>query len=344
MCSWVVMSSIVNSSISAIVTMLIIQVCTAFCNVIGEALVVEESQKHGDSAEDASKYVTLFFGTRAFGMLVTAYSGGILLEYIDKRTVFLITACFPLLLCVAALLMNERRVAENPTVHNQVKEIWQFVKMPRVAWPITFIFLFMCTPSSGDAMFFYYTNDLGFEYEFMGRMKMAWGLATLIGMLVYNKWLKGVGFKPMFLSSCLIGCIMGLTQILLVTRFNVTLGIPDTVFALTSNFLVQALGELNAMPLLVLCCRICPKNIEGSLYALLMSTWNFGNLVSSQLGALLMIVLGITESNFRLLWLMLLLTNCIMLLPLPLLRFIPNYENDENEEKGEGNSDGYNDV
>lgn len=337
------MASFVNTPAMAISTMLIIQVCTAFCNVIGEALVVEESQKHGDSPEAASRYVTLFFGVRAVGMILTAYSGGILLEILTKRTIFLITACFPLLLCVAALLMQENRVTVNPTVNTQLREIWQFVKMPKIAWPIAFIFLFMCTPSSGDAMFFFYTNNLGFEPEFMGRLKMVWGIATLIGMCAYNKWLKDVGFKPMFLVSCLLCCGMGLTQILQVTRYSLVIGLPDTVFALSSNFLVQALGELNAMPLLVLCCRICPKNIEGSLYALLMSTWNFGNLISSQFGGVLMILLGITETNFKLLWLMLLLTNLIMLVPLPLLKFVPNFNpNDKEEERC--SDGGYNDV
>jgi len=54
-----------------------------------------------------------------------------------------------------------------------------------------------------------------------------------------------------------------------------------------------------------------------------------------------MIALGITETNFKLLWLMLLLTNLIMLIPLPLLKCIPEYEKVEKEER---NSDGYNDV
>lgn len=35
------------------------------------------------------------------------------------------------------------------------------------------------------------------------------------------------------------------------------------------------------MPLLVLACRICPKNIEGTMYAVIMSTLNFGNLIAS---------------------------------------------------------------
>ncbi len=34
------------------------------------------------------------------------------------------------------------------------------------------------------------------------------------------------------------------------------------------------------MPILVLACRLCPKNIEGTMFALLMATMNFGSLLS----------------------------------------------------------------
>ena len=34
------------------------------------------------------------------------------------------------------------------------------------------------------------------------------------------------------------------------------------------------------MPILVLACKMCPKNIEGTMYALLMSAINFGGMIS----------------------------------------------------------------
>lgn len=34
------------------------------------------------------------------------------------------------------------------------------------------------------------------------------------------------------------------------------------------------------MPILVFACKMCPKNIEGTMYALIMSTINFGSMVS----------------------------------------------------------------
>ncbi len=34
------------------------------------------------------------------------------------------------------------------------------------------------------------------------------------------------------------------------------------------------------MPILVLACRLCPKSIEGTMYAMIMSTINLGNSLS----------------------------------------------------------------
>lgn len=68
----------------------------AFNNVIGEALIVESAQEFGqkkDKSEDekqseASKNVSLFFGVKNAGVVISAYFGGLLLEYIDKKKVF----------------------------------------------------------------------------------------------------------------------------------------------------------------------------------------------------------------------------------------------------------------
>ena len=64
-------------------------------------------------------------------------------------------------------------------------------------------------------------------------------------------------------------------------RKNVQLGIPDKLFCLSDSIILQIVGELNTMPLLVMACRLCPKNIEGTMFSVMMSTINFGSLVSS---------------------------------------------------------------
>ena len=167
----------------------------------------------------------------------------------------------------------------------------------------------------------------------MGRMKMAYGLANILGMVVYNNFLQGYEFKGILMSTTIFCSVISMSQLLLVTRVNGSIGIPDEFFAIFCTFIVQVTGELNMLPILVLCCRICPKNIEGSLYALLMSTMNFGSMLSSQSGGLLMLALGITQTNFKMLWALILITSFVMIAPLPLLICVPDFQKGE-EKKG----------
>lgn len=48
------------------------------------------------------------------------------------------------------------------------------------------------------------------------------------------------------------------------------------------------------LPILILACRLCPKSIEATMYAMLMSTISFGSMIASQLGAISTYLLGIT--------------------------------------------------
>jgi MFS family permease len=84
--SWLLMSIYVKSVTQALIVALICSISTAFCNVIGEALVVELSQKQSADDQNAgAKNVSIFFMTKAIGSLMTAFSSGALLQYMDKR-------------------------------------------------------------------------------------------------------------------------------------------------------------------------------------------------------------------------------------------------------------------
>ncbi len=87
-----------------------------------EALIVEISQKKASALSlpeeqcqaEAARNVSFFFGIRSVGTLITAYLSGILLEYLDKHVIFMITSIFPLLLVFAAQFLREdKHVAGN---------------------------------------------------------------------------------------------------------------------------------------------------------------------------------------------------------------------------------------
>jgi hypothetical protein len=66
-------------------------------------------------------------------------------------------------------------------------------------------------------MFYFQTNALGFTPEFLGRVRLAGSLASLVGVGVYNFVLKDVPLRKMFLYTALLGTALGMTQILLIT-------------------------------------------------------------------------------------------------------------------------------
>jgi len=105
-------------------------------------------------------------------------------------------------------------------------------------------------------------------------------------------------------------------SLILIFRINLKLGIPDFLFCMTSDSLVVAIAEINVMPFLVMAANMCPKNIEGSSYALIMSVINFGFFVSYQLGGLVNRIFGITAKNFDNLWVAVLITSLSGLLPI----------------------------
>lgn len=348
---WLLMSFWVDSISKALTIVLINQTATAFCNVIGEALVVETSQKQKETDPDAgAKNVSMYFFIKSCGSLMTAFSSGALLEYMDKRKVFLITATFPIMIVASAILLKEVKVRsrgdhssgiviqggseygaipneisqgqENTDLKSQISLFWSFLKMGAIYKPVIFIFLYMMTPSYGDPLFFFYTNVLQFSPMVMGRLRLIYGIATVLGILTYNKYLKNVSFKKIIWSTTLLSMTFNMFSIVVVSRFNLKLGIPDFWFCMTADALTTALGEINTMPLLVLACNICPKNIEGTLYAFLMSVINLGSLIANQFGAVLTNSLGITNSDFHNLSWLIFIANIVLILPMPSLFLI----------------------
>jgi len=388
---WFGLSTFASAAIVGVVLLLIGSVCVSFNSVIGEALIVEAAQTNNARAEmteedkqsEASNNVSFFFGVKSIGVLITSYTGGWLLGYTSKYTIFYITMIFPLIAGLSSWLLPEKRINRDPRrvpqrdengieiisagasydsfevvtnleapVQNNTSEnsdlmqgqgrpnssasetsdipnaannwakITTFMKNPVIYKPVLFIFIFCSTPSTGSAMFFYYTNKLGFSTEFMGEIQLASALASIVGIWIFNRFFKNTSFTKIFVWSAIICTLANLTQIALVTGWNKQFGISDKFFCLTGNLLIQVFAELNIIPILVLACRICPKNVEGTMYALLMSILNFGSMISNEWGAFNTWALGITETNFDNLWLLIFIASIATIAPLPFIGMI----------------------
>ncbi|MBT9313311.1 folate/biopterin family MFS transporter [Leptothoe kymatousa] len=323
--AWLVLATCTNTAWLATAMILLSSVSVAMSDVIVDSLVVERARQ--ESQGEAGTIQSLCWGASAIGGILTAYVGGLLLEQTSTRMVFAVTATFPLIVSIVAWLIAEDASSEK----SSFKAIWSQVKQlktafsQRVIWmPALFLFLWQATPSADSAFFFFTTNDLGFKPEFLGRVQLITSFSALIGISIFQRFLKTVPFRVIFAWTTVLASVGGMTTLLLVTHANRSLGLEDHWFSLGDSAILTIMGQIAFMPVLVLSARLCPPGVEATLFALLMSIVNLAGLVSRELGAVLTHWLQVTETDFTNLWLLVLITNLTTLLPLPLLFLLPD--------------------
>lgn len=342
--SWSLMATFVDSKYSAAFSILLGSFSVAFSDVVVDSMVVERAR--GESQSTSGSLQSLCWGSSAFGGIVSSYFSGSLLDTYGVRFVFGITALLPLITSVVAVLVTEQPMFGTARGQNllfagpdflesskqSIIQLWGSVRQPNVFLPTVFIFLWQATPQSDSAMFYFTTNSLGFTPEFLGRVKLVTSIASLLGVGLYNGFLKNVPLRKIFLGTTLLGSALGMTQVLLVTGLNRKFGISDEWFAIGDSLILTVLSQASFMPVLVLAARLCPEGMEATLFATLMSVSNGGSVVGGLLGAGLTQLFGITKDRFDNLAALIILCNLSSLLPLPLLGLLPGDNPDANLE------------
>ncbi|XP_048334172.2 folate-biopterin transporter 1, chloroplastic [Ziziphus jujuba] len=344
--SWSLMATLVDSKYSAAFCILLGSLSVAFSDVVVDSMVVERAR--GESQSMSGSLQSLCWGSSAFGGIVSSYFSGSLVDAYGVRFVFGVTALLPLMTSAVALLVNEQRllgpargqILAGPSFLENSKEsiieLWETVRMPNVFLPTIFIFLWQATPHSDSAMFYFTTNKLGFTPEFLGRVKLVTSVASLVGVGLYNGFLKNVSLQKIFLVTTISGSALGMTQVLLVTGLNRMLGISDEWFAIGDSLILTVLCQASFMPVLVLAAKLCPEGMEATLFATLMSISNGGSVLGGLIGAGLTQLFGVTKDRFDNLTFLIILCNLSSLLPLPLLGLLPQ---DNLDAKPEDSSD-----
>lgn len=335
--AWLCMAMVVKTPLAATIAIGLASLSVACSDAITDALVVQRARL--ESEGDAGSLQSFSWAAVSIGAISSAYFSGFILERWGTQVVFEITAALPVLVAIAAFAISDRAVkSEHPTdlaldraaivgispdIKHQLQQLRQAVTSKQIWLPAAFIFLWQATPSADTAFFFFTTNELGFNPEFLGTVRLATSLAGLLGVWIFQRYLKAVPMRRIFLWTTLISTLLGLTSLVLITHANRSLGIDDRWFSMGDSLILTVAGRIAYMPVLVLAARLCPEGIEATLFALLMSVMNVAALCSYQLGAGFTYFLGITDVNFTNLWLLVLITNLSNLLPLPLLGWLP---------------------
>ncbi|BAZ86050.1 folate/biopterin family MFS transporter [Dolichospermum compactum] len=324
--AWLCLGTFVHTSTIATIMIVFSSLSVAISDVIVDSIVVERARN--ESEAKIGSLQSLCWGSSAIGALCTAYLSGLLLEFFTTRIVFLITALFPLIISSVAWLITEKPINKDHKKGNNTKDqllkIRQAITQKTIWLPTLFIFIWHATPKTESAFFYFTINELHFQPEFLGRIRLVTSFASLIGVWAFQRYFKHIPFRTMITAGIFLSTALGMTNLLLVTHTNRMLGIDDHWFSLGDSLIITVIGQIVFMPILVLSTKLCPPGIEATFFALIMSVFNVAGTVSYALGSIMMKWLGITEYQFDSLWLLIILTNCASLIPIFFVKLLPD--------------------
>ncbi|EKX72843.1 BT1 folate/biopterin transporter family protein [Theileria equi strain WA] len=291
------------------------------CNVVGEALVIE-SGRH-QSNDQVTRSMSAFCAFRKLTFAAILYLGAVLMMVVPTRKVFLIASVLPIIVFITTPFIQEREVVVFPSVQNQWSRLVTFASMPEIRKPAFFLFITMLAPSAWTAMFYFMTEKLHFEPELFGRLAAVQALAGLIGIYCYAKFFREVNVRKLFISAAILVSFFCLLSIVLVKRWNLAMGIPDSAFAITDNSMLEFVSEIYSIPIFVTSIRLCPQGIESSMYSLLWSIQFVGSNVSTYISALATHLFGVDKGNFDGLVPLIILCSVLHLIPIMFVWMIP---------------------
>jgi len=254
----------------------------AFTDVLTDAMMVENGRPRGlTGAFQSVQWASITLASVLVGEL-----GGHLAEMRSLRAALLLAACFPLI----SLAMGASFVREAPARAESAafRETWRAIRAAargREVWIVAgFIFFFWFSPSFGPAFLYYQTDVLGFSQQFIGRLAALAAVAGVIGAAVYAPLSRRLPLKHIVNLSIAFGVAGTLAYLLY----------RDQTSALIIDISFGAIGMITQLAFLDLAAKACPRHVEATFFAALMSIYNIGQQLSQNVGARLYDAIGYT--------------------------------------------------
>eukprot|EP00039_Didymoeca_costata_P001508 m.53017 g.53017 ORF g.53017 m.53017 type:complete len:590 (+) comp10836_c0_seq1:169-1938(+) len=141
-----------------------------------------------------------------------------------------------------------------------------------------------CTPDGPQFDFTYYNST----------SMVVSSICGCLGIMLFQTTMRNWKFRPMFWVTTVLRCAAAVVDIIIVKRWNIKMGIDDHVmYMLGNNIINSVVAMLDWMPAVVLTSKLCPKNMESTVYALLAGFQNFGQSIAMSLGLTLTEMLNI---------------------------------------------------
>jgi predicted MFS family arabinose efflux permease len=247
----------------------------AFTDVLTDALMVETGKPLGlTGAFQAVQWAAIYVASVLVGEI-----GGGFAERRDLRSAFFVAAAFPFLsLVMVSIFVREPRATTDRAAF---RETWTAIRAAlgeRSVWLVAgFILCFTFSPSFGPPLLYYQTDVLKFSQQFIGRLLALASMGAVAGALLYAPLSRRFSLRPIINLS--IGATVIATLAYLRYRGPLSAAIIDTGYGVV--YMVTQLAFLD------LAAKACPRRVEATFFALLMSVYNGGAQGSQVVGGYL---------------------------------------------------------
>jgi predicted MFS family arabinose efflux permease len=145
----------------------------------------------------------------------------------------------------------------------------------REIWIVaSFIFFFNFSPSFGPALVFYQTDVLRFDQQFIGHLSAVGSIAGVAGALIYAPLSRRMPLRRLInltIGASVVGTLG-------------YLGYTDARSALVIDAVFGCIYMATQLAFLDLAAKACPRHVEATFFALLMSVFNGGAQLSQNVG------------------------------------------------------------
>ena len=255
----------------------------AFTDVLTDAMMVENGRPRGlTGAFQSVQWACITVASVLVGEL-----GGFLAEARSLRVAFLLAACFPLIsLFMGVFFVRETPVRADTAAFGQTWRAIRAALGAREIWVVAgFIFFFWFSPSFGPAFLYYQTDTLKFSQQFIGRLAALSALGGVVGAIVYAPLSRRMPLKHIVNLSIGVATVGTLAYLLY----------RDATSAVIIDITFGAVGMITQLAFLDLAAKACPRHVEATFFAALMSVFNLGQQLSQNVGARLYDTLGFTQ-------------------------------------------------
>jgi MFS family permease len=252
----------------------------AFTDVMTDALMVENGRARGlTGAFQSVQWAAIYSAA-----IVVGLGGGYLAEHRSLKATFLIAACFPLVsLLMAVLFVEEPRARADWSALRERARAVRLALASRDVWLVAgFIFFWTFSPSFGPAFLYYQVDQLKFGQQFIGTLNALGSIGSVAGALVYAPLSRTMALRRVIMMSIGLGVIGTL----------IYLGYRGPLSAIAIDASYGFIYMLTTLAFLDLAAKACPRHVEGTFFALLMSVYNLGQQGSQWTGGHLYDLVG----------------------------------------------------